>query len=98
MKKKFKDMPFEIVAINLDTNKALADQFIKSQSINFPVAFDPEANIAKKYEVKGMPSSFLVDAQGHLRIRYTGFWNKSKNEKEAAIKDLLEKIKNSPTN
>ncbi len=94
MKQKFKDMPFEIVAINLDKDKALADEFIKSQAINFPVAFDPEANVAEKYGVEGMPSSYLVDAEGRMRIRYTGFWNKSKDEKEQAIKKLLQQMKN----
>lgn len=92
MKHKFKDMPFEIIAINLDKNKALADEFLTSQQINFPVAFDPNANIAEQYGVEGMPSSFLVDPDGHLRIQYTGFWNKSSNEKEQNIHDLLKKI------
>lgn len=97
MKEKYKDMPFEIIAINLDTNKALADQFIQSQAVNFPVAFDPQAKIAKEYGVEGMPSSYLIDAEGHVRIRYTGFWNKSKNEKEKTIANLLQKMKRPPT-
>lgn len=92
IKEKFKHLPFEIIAINLDSNKALAEQFIQSQAINFPVAFDPQAKVAEKYAVEGMPSSYLIDAQGHMRIRYTGFWDKSKDEKEKAIYDLLQKI------
>jgi len=96
MKEKFKDMPFEIVAINLDKDKALADKFIKSQAINFPVAFDPAAKIAEQYGVEGMPSSYLVDSEGRLRIRYTGFWNKSKGEKEQTIKHLLQQMQNTP--
>lgn len=90
MKEKFKHRNFEIIAINLDTNKALADEFLASQSINFPVAFDPNAITAEAYGVKGMPSSYLIDSQGLLRIRYTGFWNKSKKEKEQNIQQLLE--------
>lgn len=93
MKEKFKDLPFEIIAINLDKDKKLADEFIASQNINFPVAFDPQANVATLYGMEGMPSSFLIDPDGKLRIRYTGFWNKSKNEKEKAIYNLLNKIK-----
>jgi len=92
MKNKFRDMPFEIIAINLDKNKALADEFIASQQINFPVAFDPDANIAEQYGVEGMPSSFLIDPDGYLRIQYTGFWNKSSNEKEHNIHHLLKKF------
>jgi len=101
MKEKYKDRSFEIVAINLDKDKALADEFIKSlainsRAINFPVAFDPTAKIAEQYGVTGMPSSFLVDTEGRLRIRYTGFWNKSKHEKEQAIKHLLQLMQNTP--
>jgi len=91
MKEKFKNQPFEIIAINLDKDKALADKFIASQNINFPIAFDPQATVAEQYNIEGMPSSYLIDQQGNLRIRYTGFWNKSKNEKEQTISQLLKK-------
>ena len=93
MKEKFSQMNFEIIAINLDTNKTLADEFIATQKINFPVAFDPQAKTAGVYGVEGMPSSFLIDPQGNLRLRFTGFWNKSKNEKEKIIHDLLTQFK-----
>ena len=96
MKEKFKHQPFEIIAINLDKDKKLADEFIVSQKINFPIAFDPQAIVADKYNIEGMPSSYLVDPQGNLRIRYTGFWNKSKNEKEKVINNLLLKMKSHP--
>ena len=91
MKEKYKDQPFEIIAINLDKDKALADKFIASQNINFPVAFDPQASVATQFNVEGMPSSYLIDQQGKLRIRYTGFWSNSKNDKEQTIGLLLTK-------
>ena len=98
MKKKYKHLPFEVIAINLDKDRNLANQFIASQAINFPVAFDPQAKVAKQYGVEGMPSSYLVDPQGRLRIRYTGFWNKSKNEKEQTINRLLQSLNKNQVN
>lgn len=92
MKEKFKNRPFEIVAINLDDDKQRANEFLASQPINFVVAFDPEASIAKRFNVDGMPSSYLIDDKGNLRGRYTGFWNKSRDEKEQAIEKLLNEI------
>ncbi len=97
MKKKFRDLPFEVIAINLDKDRALAEEFIASQAINFPVAFDPQAKTAERYGVEGMPSSYLIDPQGHLRIRYTGFWNRSKNKKEQTINKLLHDLTNNQT-
>lgn len=97
MKEKYKDQGFEIVAINLDKDKTLAYEFIKTQAVNFPIAFDPQAIVAEKYGIEGMPSSYLVDVDGRLRLRYTGFWIKSKDEKEQMIKTLLQQM-NKTTN
>ena len=93
MKKKFENYPFEIISINLDTDKSLADKFLSTQAINFPIAFDPDAIIANEYGIEGMPSSYLIDDKGQLRLRYIGFWNKSRKDNEEVIQDLLEEIK-----
>jgi len=93
MKKKFENYPFEIISINLDTDKSLADKFLSTQAINFPMAFDPDAKIANEYAIEGMPSSYLIDEKGQLRIRYIGFWKKSRKDNEEVIHDLLEEIK-----
>ncbi len=92
MKEKFKNEAFEIVAINLDKNRQQANQFIETQDINFIIAFDPDAHIAEHFGVEGMPSSYLIDPDGRLRFRYTGFWNRSKDEKETMIRDLLDEL------
>ncbi len=92
IKETFKNKPFEIIAINLDKDRAQAEQFINTQNINFIIAFDPTAHIAEHYAVEGMPSSYLVDPDGRLRYRFTGFWNKSRDEKEATIRQLLEQF------
>ena len=93
MKKKFENYPFEIISINLDTDKSLADKFLSTQAINFPIAFDPDEKIANEYGIEGMPSSYLIDDKGQLRLRYIGFWNKSRKDNEEVIQDLLEEIK-----
>ncbi len=98
MKEKFKHLPFEIVAINLDKDKKLADDFIASQKINFPIVFDPDAIVANRYKIEGMPSSYLIDAKGNLRFRYTGFWNKSKDDKEKSISHLLQLLADEQNN
>jgi len=93
MKNKFEKYPFEIISINLDSDKSLADKFLSTQEINFPNAFDPDAKIANEYGIEGMPSSYLIDGKGQLRLRYIGFWNKSRKDNEKIIHDLLEEIK-----
>lgn len=92
MKSKYADQSFEIIAINLDDDKTLAQAFLNTQKINFQIAYDPDQVVAKRYAVDGMPSSYLIDSNGKLRVRYTGFWNRSKDDKEKAIVKLLDEV------
>ncbi len=94
MKEKYADRSLEIIAINLDENRTQAEDFLNSQSINFQIAYDPEEEVARRYGVDGMPSSYLIDHKGKLRVRYTGFWNRSKDDKEKAIIKLLDEMQN----
>ena len=60
LKEIYADQGFEIVAVNLDKDKKLADIFLKEMDVNFKIAFDKTGESASKYKVKGMPSSYLI--------------------------------------
>ena len=89
MQAKYKDKGFEIVAINLDKDKELADKFLAAIPASFTVAFDAEGGSAEKFNVKGMPSSYLIDRKGFMRARHLGFREKDRDSLENAIQDLL---------
>lgn len=86
---KYKNKGFEIIAINLDKDKAKADEFLKKIPANFNVVFDPSGDTATSFKVKGMPSSYLIDRKGFMRVRHTGFREKDQVNIENAVKKLL---------
>lgn len=90
IKKKYVDQGLEVVAVNLDTDRALADVFLKEFDINFVVAFDSEAVTADEYKLRGMPTSFLIGRDGNLYATHIGFRDKDTAKLEVAIKRLLE--------
>ncbi|CAK0758800.1 cytochrome c biogenesis protein CcmG, thiol:disulfide interchange protein DsbE [Gammaproteobacteria bacterium] len=63
----------KIIAVNLDEKREDADQFLAAVPARFTVVFDPQGVVAKAYHLKGMPSSYLIDRQGVLRIEHMGF-------------------------
>ena len=89
MKEKYGDQGFEVVAVNLDKDRALADKFLNKMKINFVVAFDASAESAEKYGLRGMPGSYLIGRDGSIQASHLGFNDKDKAELEAVIKVLL---------
>ena len=91
MKKLYADQGFEIMAVNLDKERHLADEFLSAMDVNFTVAFDESGATASRYKLKGMPTSYLIDRDGRIHASHIGFRDKDKSELEQAIKFLLNK-------
>ena len=91
LKENYEGKGFEVVAINLDKERALADEFLKVMDVNFVVAFDESGDTASRYNLKGMPSSYLIGRDGKLYASHIGFREKDKAKLEQGIKQLLTK-------
>jgi thiol-disulfide isomerase/thioredoxin len=78
-----------IVAVNVDQEPALAEAFLKKVPANFRVEYDPSGTLARQFGVQAMPTSFLIDRQGNVRVRHAGFREKQRTEREEQIQQLL---------
>ena len=57
---------FTILAISIDsdgTDRVAA--FVKKLGLTFPIGLDPKLEVANRYTVRALPSSFLIDRQGN---------------------------------
>lgn len=89
LKAQYQDQGLTILSVNLDHSKTLADAFLAEIPANFPVIYDPKGLIAKKYQLKGMPSSFIINRKGKIVSAHVGFNQKKQLSYEAEIKALL---------
>lgn len=80
---------FTIISINLDSDKALAKEFLHILPASFPVVYDKTGELAKKFKVKGMPSSYLINKEGKITKRHTGFFTEQESAYEEEIKHLI---------
>jgi cytochrome c biogenesis protein CcmG, thiol:disulfide interchange protein DsbE len=53
-------------------SRASALRFAKNKHLDFPVVVDEHQDVAWRYQVVGWPTSFFLDAQGHLRGQFAG--------------------------
>jgi thiol-disulfide isomerase/thioredoxin len=91
MQKHYADQGFEVLAVNLDKDRSLADAFLRQKAVSFTVAFDENGDSASSYQLRGMPSSYLIGRDGKVRASHIGFREKDKDKLEQAIKSLLSK-------
>lgn len=62
-----------IVAVNVDRERGDAERFMQAHAPRFRIVFDPDGVLAEKFAVQGMPTSFLIDRDGHVQVRHEGF-------------------------
>jgi peroxiredoxin len=89
MKNAYEGQGLEIVAVNLDMDRAEADKFLKQFHTTFAVRFDPQGRLAESYKVQGMPSSVLIDRHGVTRFTHVGFRPVDGAIFEAQLRELL---------
>lgn len=89
LKELYETRGLEVIAINLDEERKLADAFLAATPATFTVAFDPQGQSAEHYQVMGMPSSYLIDRNGILHHSHVGFRDKDRTALESQIEELL---------
>ena len=78
-----------IVAINVDKRRPDAERFLRDVPAVFPIAFDAPGATAAAFDVKGMPSSYLIDRNGIVVAVEEGFHDDHVAALETRIRALL---------
>jgi thiol-disulfide isomerase/thioredoxin len=86
---KYADRGLVIVGVNVDTERELADRFLREVPARFPIIYDPGGALAMEYEVLGMPSSFLIGRDGEVISSHVGFRREERENYEASIVEAL---------
>ena len=68
-----KDKGLQIIGVNLDENPEDAKAFLAKNPVDFTLAADTGEQCARKFDVKAMPSSYVVDRKGIVRHVHLGF-------------------------
>ncbi|WP_026608969.1 TlpA family protein disulfide reductase [Methylocaldum szegediense] len=80
---------FEVVAINVDENTEDALRYLEAHPVNYVTAFDSSGECPRVFDVKAMPSSYLVDRQGKVRLVHLGYRDEDQDFLRKQVDTLL---------
>ena len=81
---KYKDQKFQIVGISLDNSTAPLEAYIEKEGIAWRQYLDSGAKVSLLYNVRAIPSTFLIDGAGIIRkVNLRGY------ALESAVADLV---------
>jgi len=89
--KKYSDLGFEVVSINIDTPRSISKvkSYIKAAKFDFSILSDPRQEFFKKTGGKVMPYLVLINSDGTIFKRKVGFSAGEEKKLEQEIIDLL---------
>jgi peroxiredoxin len=87
----FKSKDFLFLTISVDyEKKEIVKEFIEKHRYTFPVLLDPQCVTLDLFQVKGIPTTFLIDKKGVMIGKATGPKNWKKPEFVSIVNTLLE--------
>jgi thiol-disulfide isomerase/thioredoxin len=97
--KKYKDKA-HILAINVRESKEKVQQFMEQNKYTFPVLLDTKGEVARAYQVSGIPHFVIIDAEGKIQLIKVGYGAGMEKELERALQraiDLAEQKRQTST-
>ena len=83
------DSSFEVFAINVDEEPSDGIKLYNQLKVEYDSGLDPTGEFAEVWAVQGMPTSYLVDKKGVVRLIHTGFREKDIAHLKKEIQLLL---------
>jgi len=78
---------FEVLAVNVDEFEADARKFLDAVAVTYPVVRDASGDTPASYGILGMPTGFLIDREGIVRLVHQGY---RKSDGEALRAEIIE--------
>lgn len=75
-----------VIGVSEDSRASTARQAVAKYKLRFPVVVDSDNSIAKSFQVKGTPMTFVADKQG--RIRWVGGDDVTQESLVAAVESV----------
>jgi len=86
----YKKKGFEILAVDVDGPRSVSrvKSKVKGLKWEFPVLFDTNKDIYRKYHVLGIPHTVLIDQEGDIRYTHTTY----RSGDEKIIKEKIDQL------
>ena len=81
--------PFAVLAVNLAEPESRIRKFLDAMPLGFPVLLDRDAKVARAWQAKMLPATYVVGPDGVIRFQHRGELDWSKPEVRRQIAGLM---------
>lgn len=78
---KYRSDGFVLLAINQEETREVVEPFVREFGLTFPVWLDLNYQAEREFKTKSLPSSFVIDRTGRVRLMWFGSISKKNLEK-----------------
>ena len=82
---------FVMLGVNIDDKSKAAGDLAQQLKLAFPVLFDADKQVSRRYDVDAMPSTLLIDRDGNVQYIHRGYRAGVEKEYDEKIRELLRK-------
>ena len=95
---KYSDFGFKVLSINTDNSRTInrVKPFVKSKKYTFPILNDPKSLFFRKLGGKVCPYTVLVDHEGNIIKKHSGYNPGDEVKLEKEIKDMISLLNVAP--
>ncbi|HDH05575.1 MAG TPA: TlpA family protein disulfide reductase [Nitrospirae bacterium] len=86
--KDYKDKGLIILSVSTDRSVDKVKNFLKEIPSDFIILSDSDGSVASSYNVRGLPSSFLINREGVIKYKFMGF----RDWTDSGSRELLDKL------
>ena len=94
LQEKLAGQPFVILPINVGEKKYRVWKFVKLINFTLPVPLDTDSKVFADWGASVLPTSFLLDTEGHIRYRAQGELEWDSDEVTTLIEELINEEEN----
>ena len=86
---RYEPMGFTLLGVNVEEDSAAANKVLKEIPVTFPVLYDSKNQVSESYQVRAMPSTFLIDRDGKVRYLHKGYKPGYEEEYQKQVRELI---------
>ena len=86
---KYKSAGFVMLGVNIDDSIETAAAAAQKWGVRFPVLFDADKAVSKRWDLGSMPATALIDRDGKVRFLHRGYREGVEDTYETQIRTLV---------
>jgi thiol-disulfide isomerase/thioredoxin len=92
LNKKLAAQPFVMIGVSADRSQEPWQRYVVEKKLDWPQYFDQGRRLAGLFQVRGYPTYLVLDAEGVVRFRHTGWGSNTEQLLESEIKRALKSV------